>query len=114
MHWLREGDMNTKFFHISAVARSKVKKVTKLHNDQGVTVTTQTDLCELAKGYFDVLFAPKVGLHEPVLKLVPACIAMEDNNYLTTPITKEELRKALFQMNPDKSPGPDGFNPTFF
>lgn len=44
MHWLREGDMNTKFFHLSAVARSKFKKVTKLNNDQGGSVTTHTDL----------------------------------------------------------------------
>jgi hypothetical protein len=30
------------------------------------------------------------------------------------PITKEELRTALFQMHPDKAPGPDGFNPAFY
>jgi len=48
-----------------------------------------TQTYELAKRYFDVLFAPKVGLHESVLKLVPACITEEDNNCLTTLITKE-------------------------
>jgi carbamoylphosphate synthase small subunit len=30
------------------------------------------------------------------------------------PITKEELREALFQMHPDKAPGPDSFNPAFY
>ncbi|MCI23443.1 hypothetical protein A2U01_0044623, partial [Trifolium medium] len=33
-HWLREGDLNTKFFHISATASSKVKKIDKLVNEQ--------------------------------------------------------------------------------
>ena len=42
------------------------------------------------------------------------CVSMDDNIMLTLPITKEELRQALFQMQPDKSPGPDGFNTTFY
>jgi len=42
------------------------------------------------------------------------CVSRDDNIMLTTLITKEELHQALFQMQPDKSPGPDGFNPTFY
>ncbi|PNX63886.1 hypothetical protein L195_g061843, partial [Trifolium pratense] len=30
MHWLQEGDLNTRFFHMSVSARSKKKKITKL------------------------------------------------------------------------------------
>jgi hypothetical protein len=38
----------------------------------------------------------------------------EDNARLTSPILKEEIHNALMQMHPDKSPGPDGFNPAFY
>lgn len=38
----------------------------------------------------------------------------EDNDQLTCPFTEEEFRNATFQMHPDKSPGPDGLNPTFY
>ncbi|MCI38529.1 CNGC5-like protein, partial [Trifolium medium] len=38
----------------------------------------------------------------------------EDNERLVMPITREELKEALFQMHPDKAPGPDGFNPAFY
>ncbi|GAU26476.1 hypothetical protein TSUD_294450 [Trifolium subterraneum] len=82
MHWLQEGDMNTRFFHMSATARSKKKKVTKLVADNGTEAHTQEELCEVAKSYFDNLFKPRDGDHDP--------------------------------MYPDKSPGPDGFNPAFF
>lgn len=30
------------------------------------------------------------------------------------PISQEEVRRALFQMHPDKSPGPDGMKPDFY
>jgi len=32
----------------------------------------------------------------------------------TTSITNDELRQALFQKQPDKSPSSDGFNPAFY
>ena len=33
---------------------------------------------------------------------------------LTSPFRADEFKDALLQMHPDKSPGPDGFNPAFF
>lgn len=114
MHWLKEGDMNTKFFHTSAITRGKVKKVSKLRTDDGRMATSQEDMCNVAQDYFEQLFSANVGVHEPVLDLMSQCVSMDDNIMLTSPITKEELRQAPFQMQPDKSPCPDGFNLTFY
>ncbi|XP_024156261.1 uncharacterized protein LOC112164272 [Rosa chinensis] len=36
------------------------------------------------------------------------------NNDLLAPYTDSEIKKALFQMHPSKSPGPDGMSPCFF
>ena len=33
---------------------------------------------------------------------------------LTCPYTEEEVKTALFQMHPSKSPGPNGMSPFFF
>ncbi|GAU51576.1 hypothetical protein TSUD_414250 [Trifolium subterraneum] len=60
----------------------KKKKVTKLIADNGTKAHMQEELCEVAKSYFDTLFKPRDGDHDP--------------------------------MHPDKSPGPDGFNPAFY
>ncbi|GAU36753.1 hypothetical protein TSUD_318520 [Trifolium subterraneum] len=114
MHWLQEGDMNTRFFHMSATVRSKKKKVTKLIADNGTEAHTQEELCEVAKSYFDTLFKPRDGDHDPVLNLIQPRVTDDDNIVLTAPITKIEIQQALFQMHPDKSPGPDGFNPAFY
>ncbi|GAU30519.1 hypothetical protein TSUD_65290 [Trifolium subterraneum] len=114
MHWLQEGDMNTRFFHMSATMRSKKKKVTKLIADDGTEAHTQEELCEVAKSYFDTLFKPRDGDQDPVLNLIQPRVTDDDNVVLTAPITKVEIQQALFQMHPDKSPGPDGFNPAFY
>jgi len=33
---------------------------------------------------------------------------------LIYPFTEEEIRAAVFIMNPDKAPGPDGFSMSFY
>ncbi|GAU28731.1 hypothetical protein TSUD_372380 [Trifolium subterraneum] len=114
MHWLQEGDMNTRFFHMSATVRSKKKKVTKLIADNGTETHTQEELCEVAKSYIDTLFKPRDGDHDPVLNLIQPRVTDDDNLVLTAPITKVEIQQALFQMHPEKSPGPYGFNPAFY
>jgi hypothetical protein len=114
MHWLKEGDLNTKFFHMSATARTKVKKIEKLRNEEDELISGQHNLCEVARNYFQELFSPKGGVMDPVLSLISPRVTVEDNAMLVAPITKEEVRLALFQMHPDKSPGPDGFNPAFY
>ncbi|PNX76010.1 ribonuclease H, partial [Trifolium pratense] len=114
MHWLREGDLNTRFFHMSATARSKKKRVTRLTTDTGTEALSQEDLCEVAKNYFGTLFRPRNGDYDPALNLIQTKVTEDDNFLLTAPITKVEIQQALFQMHPDKSPGPDGFNPAFY
>ncbi|GAU48556.1 hypothetical protein TSUD_405720 [Trifolium subterraneum] len=114
MHWLKESDMNTSFFHKSASARRKKKNASKLVNEDGLEVHTQEELCEVAKQYFDTLFKPKNGEQESVLNLIQRRVTEEDNVYLAAPITKDEIQQALFMMHPDKSPRPDGFNPAFY
>ncbi|CAJ2659660.1 unnamed protein product [Trifolium pratense] len=103
-----------KEIHLTCLARAKVKKIEKLMNDENETVIDQQNLGEVVIKYFQELFKPKGGTQEPVLSLISPRITTEDNVMLEAPITKEEIRTTLFQMHPDKSPGPDGFNPAFF
>ncbi|CAJ2652454.1 unnamed protein product [Trifolium pratense] len=114
MHWLKEGDLNTKFFHMSASSRQRIKKIDKLVNDDNVVVSTQPGLCEVALYYFNQLFKSNSTVHDPILSLIAPKITQEDNERLVMPITREELKEALFQMHPDKAPDPDGFNPAFY
>lgn len=83
---MKDGDMNTK---------------------QGTIVTSQKELCKVAKDYFDVMFAPNICNHTPMLNIIQPYITMEDYLFLMEPITKEEIKQALFQKHHDKSPWPE-------
>jgi hypothetical protein len=91
MHWLKDGDLNTKFFHMSAAARSKVKRIEKLKNENNEVITGQQNLCEVARQHFHELFKTKGGDQEPVLSLISLRVSAEDNSILEAPITKEEF-----------------------
>jgi hypothetical protein len=113
-HWLRDGDLNTKFFHAAATSRRKVNRINSLLDSSGNMITNNADLCEVARDYFVDIFNKQHSTIEPVVNIIDQSILPEDNTLLTAPFTLEEFREAMFSMHPDKCPGPDGFNPGFF
>ena len=54
------------------------------------------------------------GYYDLVLSCIDTRVTNEDNAFLLSPFTVDEYKVAIMQMHPDKSPGPNGFNPTFF
>ena len=49
-----------------------------------------------------------------VLNLVERVVTSEMNQSLLQNYTAKEVHRALFQMHPSNSPGPDGMSPFFF
>jgi len=49
-----------------------------------------------------------------MLANIPRIIFEHDNNQLVKEITKEEIIKVVWDMDPDKVPGPDGFSIRFY
>ncbi|GAU41436.1 hypothetical protein TSUD_98320 [Trifolium subterraneum] len=53
MHWLKEGDMNTRFFHMSANVRSKKKKP-RVTDDDNVVLTAPITKVEIQQALFQM------------------------------------------------------------
>ncbi|KAL8146387.1 hypothetical protein AgCh_004217 [Apium graveolens] len=60
------------------------------------------------------LFSTNQTQGEEVIDCVTRSISTEKNRELIALVTTEEVKSAVFQMHPDKTPGPDGMTPTFF
>nr|GMD04088.1 uncharacterized protein LOC109166477 [Ipomoea batatas] len=71
-------------------------------------------LLDLAKKYFTDIFTSKNAYVDNSLDDYITKLNDADNYRLLRLFTLEEVKDALFSMAPNKSPGPDGFSPTFF
>lgn len=112
--WLHSGDYNSKFFHASASIRRRNNHIQRLKMEEGIWVEWDNGLAELMTGYFTDLFTAGQANWEKVVQYIPRSISQTQNEKLMQSITEEEVKHALFQMNPDKSPEPDGMTPGFF
>ena len=54
--WFRDGDLNTRYFHVVASSRRKVNKIEQLEDAQGVNCRKEEELQHIAKEYFLHLF----------------------------------------------------------
>ncbi|KAK9989376.1 hypothetical protein SO802_029615 [Lithocarpus litseifolius] len=113
--WLPAGDKNTKYFHQRASQRRRKNTIEGLHDSNGVWCTNTGEIATIAEAYYKELFTASADLNmEGVLASMERVVTEEMARNLTQSYTEEEIRVALFQMHPSKSPGPDGMPPFFF
>lgn len=112
--WLREGDHNSKYFHATARSRRRSNRIVSLCNSDGVMVDWDHGLQEVMIDYFQALFIPSAIDWGPVVDQLSPRILSSHNDMLLRPVEDEEVKEALFQMNSNKSPGPDGMSPRFY
>ena len=114
--FLLEGDANMRYFHSVANGRHGKKLILSLVQDEG-TIEGHEQLKSYITSYYKGLFgAPEesdISLDESRIDDIPQ-VSPEENNFLTSPYSEEEIRKAVFQMEHNKAPGPDGFPAEFY
>ncbi|XP_062089022.1 uncharacterized protein LOC133795584 [Humulus lupulus] len=112
--WLREGDHNSRYFHAAARTRKRTNNIHSLYNESNQLIEWNNGLQELMVEYFQTLFKSTVPCWDPVVSCITRAITPDQNLALLSPIGEEEVNAAIFQMHPDKSPGPDGMSPGFY
>ncbi|XP_042958141.1 uncharacterized protein LOC122293703 [Carya illinoinensis] len=114
-HWLKLGDRNTHFFHQQASQRRRTNTVRSIEDQQGRVVANQAGIGEVFTGYFSTLFSTScpTGFDE-CLHAMESKLTVDMKSWLSKPFTREEVRGAVFQMNPLGSSGPDGLPAHFY
>ncbi|XP_058767513.1 uncharacterized protein LOC131641227 [Vicia villosa] len=97
-----------------STVRKKVNAIKSLVNENGDVIESTEGMCQVASAYFNDLFQKKASSRDRVLQAIDTLISEEDNDMLTAGFSLNEFRDAIFSMQADKSPGPDGFNPGFY
>lgn len=112
--WLTEGDTNSKFSHTAASRRKKLNSIGYLIDDHGARIDNLDIMGHMVVDYFKNMFASADNVEECEENNVRRLISREQNDRLEAEIEFEEFSKAIKQMHPEKSAGPDGLSPAFF
>jgi hypothetical protein len=114
-NWMKSGDRNTNFFHNFATARKKRNLVKRLKDEGGNWIEDEDGLAAHINSYFGNLFSK--GVDEPSMEVtnkVTPRVTAEMNAVLNAHYTREEVKKAMFNIGDLKAPGPDGLHAIFF
>ncbi|WVZ95111.1 hypothetical protein U9M48_040913 [Paspalum notatum var. saurae] len=113
---LLEGDANTKYFHLVANGKHRKTRIFGLEQEEG-NIVGDVEIRKYITDYYKKLFghpeSSDVVLDENWTDDIPQ-VSQEENELITAPFTSEEVRAAIFQMEHNKAPGPDGFPPEFY
>lgn len=112
--WLRGGERNSKYFHMTALLRQRKRTITQLKGNDGVWCHDSDLLAQWARDFYLQLYTAEVTLPcNPLLWTFPT-LTHADRRWLNRAVFDGEIHMALFQIGPDKAAGPDGFIPRFF
>jgi len=113
---LLEGDANTRFFHLVANGKHRKQHIYRLEDDQGVVVgddCLKSHITNYYKSFFGSPEQSEISLMEDQILDIPQ-VSPEENDILVADFTESEVREAIFQMENNKAPGPDGFPAEFY
>lgn len=115
INWALHGDMNTRFFHASAITRKRRNTIAAIQNSQGDWETDEGRIHNLFVAHFKSIYTKRADsevqatFHPDILLDLPK-IPTYLHEALTAQPTSEEIHRTVMALGPDKAPGPDGIN----
>ncbi|GAA0184228.1 hypothetical protein LIER_31516 [Lithospermum erythrorhizon] len=101
------------FFHAAAVIRRKKNMLLGMEDEDGNWRTGTDHVEHIDWNYFRNMFtANEVYVPEAATSMVDPSEAMSQR--LTRVVTRDEVKRAVFEMPADKSSGPDSMTVCFF
>ncbi|VFQ90414.1 unnamed protein product [Cuscuta campestris] len=113
VRWMEKGDSNSKFFH--SFVKGRRAKLTIIKTRLGHTLKDAPSIKAEAVSFFSQTFS-HANINDPqdILKFLPQVISEEDNTFITRLPSMEEVKHAVWELDPHSTCGSDGFNGEFF
>ncbi len=113
-----EGEKCTKFFFDLERRRGMAQTIKGLKRENGDMVETNEEILKAVKEYYEKLFKAE-GINDlekqKLLKQIKAKLGAEDKKKRSEQeIRKEEIKRAISELNKWKSPGIDGLGNEFY
>ena len=112
-----EGDKNSRYFLQLEKHRQNNNVIKEIKNGEGKLLNKTEDMLdEVHKFYKDLYSCTSINRDKAIelLKFISEKVNQEDMEILESEISLDEIKKALFGMSKNKSPGPCGLTAEFF
>ncbi|KAL0434142.1 UNVERIFIED_CONTAM: hypothetical protein Slati_2748500 [Sesamum latifolium] len=113
--WMAEGERNTKYFH-SLVKKKRARAGINLINQDEVALTIEPKIKDSGVHFFIDLLkteGPLNGL-DWIAEIIPCIVTEEMGVALCRPVTSEEVKGVVFDMDANSTAGLDEFNVLFY
>lgn len=107
MDWLKHGDRDTKFFHLSTIVLRWKNKIVAIKDEKREWIHEHEAVKTQIVNYFAKLFTED-GIYNVPQDVFPE-LHQRDWNYLSLPYNKTDVDTVVKQMGNLRAPGPDGF-----
>ncbi|WMV33006.1 hypothetical protein MTR67_026391 [Solanum verrucosum] len=111
--WLKEEDMNTKFFHRTANCHKRYNNIDKLIIN-GSNVTEPAEIRDEVTTFYQKLYTETKFWRPQFNPRGQSRIDEEDNAALQAQFEEQDIKNCVFSCVGDKALGPDGFTMAFF
>ncbi|XP_060178227.1 uncharacterized protein LOC132608170 [Lycium barbarum] len=108
--WNLEGEENTKFLHVVVKGRRKYLQIRRIY-ENGASIEEEEEIGNAAAKFYQNLFTHQdTHIDLSILEHVPNCIDSFDNENLSKIPSGKEVKKAVFDINPNSATGLDGYS----
>lgn len=119
LHWLDVRDKNNKMLHRAVAIREATNNINEVVGQDGRVLTQAEDIkAEVERHFREFLQHIPSDFESTTVEklqlLLPFRCSELDQQHLTRLVSGEEIKKVLFAMPNDKSPGPDGYTSEFY
>ena len=95
--WLKNGDRNTKFFHLCTSLKRRHNSIDAIKIEEGVWIIDAKLLREFISEKFEVLFKVEdVNFPQDLDNLIPLSITVAENDELNSILSPVEIKSAIF------------------
>lgn len=113
---LIDGDKGSKYFHDLLKKSHRDRSITCILDQHGQPTTSLTQVGALFVDYFKNLFGyarDRSACNADFFNNGPV-LGLEHHTSLTAEVSNLEIKEALFNINDQKAPSPDGYSAAFF
>ncbi|KAL2943955.1 hypothetical protein RDABS01_032302 [Bienertia sinuspersici] len=118
IRWIQEGDENTRLFHRSLKAQRLKNNIYAIQDLHGSNCSTPGQIANAFSQFYKQLIGSsemndRVHVEQHIVNEGPI-LRPEQQEDIMRAFTVQDVKEAIFSMDGDKAPGPNGFGASFF